>query len=192
MCKTVDEARDLVAAARSKGTPLQIGHIERFNPAIVAIRPRIEEPRFITCDRISPFSFRSADVGVVLDLMIHDLDIVLDFCGSPVVDVEATGVNVIAKHEDIAHARLKFASGGLAVLTASRVSIKKMRASTWRLATSPRKSTPQYVAAKSNVSLTNANAVCWVVLAEQVAQPAAVGNPAAVAVINGQSPNLRV
>ncbi len=127
MCKTVAEARDLVEVARRKGVPLQVGHIERFNPAVVAIRPRIEDPRFISCDRISPFSFRSSDVGVVLDLMIHDLDIALHFARSPVVDVEAVGVPVIAKTEDVAHARLRFASGGMAVLTASRVSIKKMR-----------------------------------------------------------------
>jgi predicted dehydrogenase len=127
MCKTVEDARALVAAARKKGTPLQIGHIERFNPAVVAIRPMIEDPRFINCERISPFSFRSADVGVVLDLMIHDLDIVLDFCDSPCTSVEAIGVPVIARHEDIAHARLRFASGGMAILTASRVSVKKMR-----------------------------------------------------------------
>ncbi|HVY60292.1 MAG TPA: Gfo/Idh/MocA family oxidoreductase [Planctomycetota bacterium] len=127
MCKTVEEARALVEIAKRKQVPLQIGHIERFNPAVVAIKPMIEDPRFISCDRISPFSFRSADVGVVLDLMIHDLDIVLHFCKSPVVNVEATGVPVIAKTEDIAYARLKFEDGAMAVLNTSRVSIKKMR-----------------------------------------------------------------
>jgi predicted dehydrogenase len=127
LCRTVAEARELVAIAARRGTPLQVGHIERFNPAIQAVRPRIEDPRFIACDRVSPFSFRSADIGVVLDLMIHDLDIALDLARSPVADVEALGIPVIARTEDLANARLRFASGGVALLTASRVSIKKMR-----------------------------------------------------------------
>ncbi len=127
MCRSVGEARELVEVARRKGVPLQVGHIERFNPAVVAVRTLIEDPRFISCDRISPFSFRSADVGVVLDLMIHDLDIVLHFCKEPVIHVEAMGVPVIGKTEDIAYAQLRFESGAMAVLSASRVSIKKMR-----------------------------------------------------------------
>lgn len=127
LCKTVAEARELVAIAARRGTPLQVGHIERFNPAILAMRPRIEDPRFISCDRVSPFSFRSADIGVVLDLMIHDLDIVLHLARSPVAAVDALGIPVIARTEDLANARLRFESGGVALLTASRVSIKKMR-----------------------------------------------------------------
>lgn len=127
LCKTVEQARALVALAERRGVPLQVGHIERFNPAILAIRPRIEDPRFISCDRVSPFSFRSADIGVVLDLMIHDLDIALHLARSRVDSVEALGVPVIGRTEDIANARLRFASGGIALLTASRVSIKKMR-----------------------------------------------------------------
>jgi predicted dehydrogenase len=127
LCRTVAEARELCALAARRGVPLQVGHIERFNPAILAVRPRIDDPRFISCDRVSPFSFRSADIGVVLDLMIHDLDIALHLARSPVVDVEALGLPVIAPTEDLANARLRFASGGVALLTASRVSIKKMR-----------------------------------------------------------------
>jgi predicted dehydrogenase len=127
LCKTVEEARELVAIAARRGIPLQVGHIERFNPAIIAIRERVSDPRFISCDRVSPFSFRSADIGVVLDLMIHDLDIALHLARAPVVNVEALGVPVIARAEDVATARLRFRSGGVAVLTASRVSIKRMR-----------------------------------------------------------------
>ncbi len=127
LCRTVAEARALVEIAERRGVPLQVGHVERFNPAILAVRPRIDDPRFISCDRVSPFSFRSADIGVVLDLMIHDLDIALHLARSPVESVEALGIPVIAASEDVANARLRFASGGVALLTASRVSIKRMR-----------------------------------------------------------------
>ncbi|MFC1706990.1 Gfo/Idh/MocA family oxidoreductase [Planctomycetota bacterium] len=127
LCTTVDEARSLCRAARESGRKLQVGHIERFNPAIRAIKPMVSDPRFISCDRVSPFSFRSADIGVVLDLMIHDLDIVLHLCDEPVEHVEAMGVPVLVPAEDVAHARLRFRSGATALLTASRVSIKTER-----------------------------------------------------------------
>ena len=120
-------ARELVDAAAASGARLQVGHIERFNPGFRAIMGRNLRPLFIECHRLSPFRFRSADVGVVFDLMIHDLDIVHFLVGSEVERIEAVGVPVISKHEDIANARLTFANGCVANLTASRVSLKTMR-----------------------------------------------------------------
>lgn len=127
LCSSVEDARALCTLARDKGVVMQVGHIERFNPAVRAIKSRIKDPRFISCDRVSPFSFRSADIGVVLDLMIHDLDIVLHLCDAPLAHVEAMGVPVLVPSEDVAHARLRFETGAMALLTASRVSIKKER-----------------------------------------------------------------
>lgn len=127
LADSVASARELVQAAEAGGALLQVGHIERFNPALVAGRKYLTRPRFISCERVSPFSFRSADIGVVMDLMIHDLDVVLHLMQEPVVDVDALGVPVLAGHEDIAHARLRFADGSVAVLNASRVSVKKVR-----------------------------------------------------------------
>ncbi|MHC4390454.1 MAG: Gfo/Idh/MocA family oxidoreductase [Planctomycetota bacterium] len=123
----VESARTLCALARQHGRKLQVGHIERFNPAVQAVKTELTDPRFISCDRVSPFSFRSADIGVVLDLMIHDLDIVLHLIKGEVEHVEAMGIPVLAPTEDVAHARLRFANGAVALLTASRVSIKKER-----------------------------------------------------------------
>lgn len=123
----VSEAEELVAVAASTGAKLQVGHIERFNPGFKAIGGMGLKPLFIECHRLSPFRFRSADVGVVFDLMIHDLDIVQCLVGSPVARVEAVGVPVICKHEDIANARLTFENGCVANLTASRISMKSLR-----------------------------------------------------------------
>ena len=92
MTDTVDQAEELVKLAKKNKLILQVGHLERFNPAVAAIEPHIDEPRFIECHRISPFKFRAVDVGVVLDVMIHDLDIVLHIAGSPVKKVEAIGL----------------------------------------------------------------------------------------------------
>ncbi|GIW70991.1 MAG: UDP-N-acetylglucosamine 3-dehydrogenase [Planctomycetota bacterium] len=127
LARTLEEAQALCRAARASGAALQVGHIERFNPALVACRRHLHDPRFISCDRVTPFSFRSADIGVVLDLMIHDLDVVLHLARGPVAEVEAMGVPVLTAHEDIAHARLRFEDGATAVLTASRVSVKRLR-----------------------------------------------------------------
>ncbi|RKY13092.1 MAG: gfo/Idh/MocA family oxidoreductase [Planctomycetota bacterium] len=124
---SLEEAEELVALAKKKGVCLQVGHVERFNPAVMAVAPYIRSPRFIECDRISPFSFRSIDIGVVLDLMIHDLDIVLAFVKSEPVEVEALGVAVFGEHEDMASARIRFANGCLAYLRASRISSKRLR-----------------------------------------------------------------
>lgn len=127
MARTSGEAAELVEAAGRSGATLMVGHIERFNPAFMAIRQMGFQPLFIECDRISPFRFRSADVGVVFDLMIHDIDIILSLAGSKVERVDACSVAVLAQHEDICNARLVFENGCVANVTASRVSTKSMR-----------------------------------------------------------------
>lgn len=127
MTKTIDEADELLRLAAEHKVALQVGHIERFNPALMGAMPYIQDPKYIESYRISPFSFRSADVGVVLDLMIHDLDIVLFLVNSPVKSVDAIGVPVLAAKEDVANARIEFENGCVANLTASRVSLKRER-----------------------------------------------------------------
>lgn len=127
MTGTVSEARELIGISKANGLVLQAGYIERFNPAIAAIKKFSISPRFIECHRLSPFTFRSADIGVVLDLMIHDLDIILHITGSKVKKFDAVGVNVISDKEDIANVRLQFQNGCVANVTASRVSLTSMR-----------------------------------------------------------------
>ena len=127
MTARLDEAEDLIRLAREREAILQVGHIERFNPAVEPLRKAARDPRFIEVHRLSPFSPRSLDVDVVLDLMIHDLDIVLQLDGSPAVQVDAVGVPILTDKVDIANARLRFASGLIANLTASRVSAEKVR-----------------------------------------------------------------
>ncbi len=124
---TVAEAHDLVEAARQARRTLQVGHIEQFNPAIRAVRSYVKTPGFIECHRLSPFIERGTDVDVVLDLMIHDLDMVLSFEPGPVEEVHAAGVAVLSPNIDIANARISFRSGCVANLTASRVSTTRMR-----------------------------------------------------------------
>jgi predicted dehydrogenase len=124
---TLDQADDLVGLASEKGRVLQVGHVERFNPAIDLLRAHARQPRFIEVHRLAPFSPRSLDIDVVLDLMIHDLDLVLSLDGSEAVQVEAVGVPVLSPRVDIANARLRFESGLIANLTASRVSVEKVR-----------------------------------------------------------------
>jgi predicted dehydrogenase len=127
MTATLGQAQSLAALARARGVCLQVGHVERFNPALRAARRFALEPRFIEAHRLAPFSFRSTDVGVVHDLMIHDLDIVLHLIRSPLKEVRAVGGALLSPHEDIASARLEFADGAVANLTASRVSLAPMR-----------------------------------------------------------------
>ena len=122
-----DEAEELLELARQTGSTVQVGHTERFNPAVEAIRRFRITPKFIEAHRISPFTFRSADIGVVLDIMIHDIDLVLMMVGAEPVRVEAVGVNVLGAPEDIANARLTFPTGCVANLTASRLAIKTER-----------------------------------------------------------------
>jgi len=124
---TSDEARKIVALASAHHATLQVGHIERFNPVVRAMLDLRIAPGFIEVTRISPLSFRSIDVGVVLDMMIHDIDIVLQLAKSNVEHIDATGVSVIGDAEDICNARLKFANGCVANITASRLSMKTER-----------------------------------------------------------------
>lgn len=123
----VDEADQLVRLAKQRQLVLQVGHVERFNPALTAVEEKLYAPKFIEARRLSGYTFRSTDVGVVLDLMIHDIDVVLSLMQSPVERVEALGVSVVGDHEDMVNARLHFASGGVADLTASRVSYVNQR-----------------------------------------------------------------
>jgi predicted dehydrogenase len=127
MTDNVAEAADLVKLSQRSRSLIQVGHIERFNPVFKYLQKFATEPRFIESHRLSPYPGRSTDVGVVLDLMIHDLDIVLAFVNSPVVSVDAVGIPVLSRSEDIANARLKFANGCIANLTVSRVSVERMR-----------------------------------------------------------------
>ena len=124
---TVAEANEVIDAAHAAGLVLQVGHVERFNPALVAARPHLGTPRFLEAVRASGYTFRSTDVGVVLDLMIHDLDVILSLVPAPVVRVDAVGAKVLGPHEDLAHARLEFANGCVANLSASRVSFQPQR-----------------------------------------------------------------
>jgi len=123
----VSHARELLRLAEKSNLLLQVGHVERFNPGILEIEKIVKEPRFIECHRNAPFQPRGTEVGVVLDLMIHDLDIILYLVSSPVASLEAVGATVLSKHEDIANARIKFKSGCIANITTSRVSPAKMR-----------------------------------------------------------------
>ena len=127
MTRTLAEADDLVAVAAAGGRILQVGHSERFNGAVQALAKQVQDPGFIEVHRMGPFPGRGTDVDVVLDLMIHDIDIVLNLVKSPVTSVSAVGVPVISDQVDIANARLEFASGCVANLTASRVSGERLR-----------------------------------------------------------------
>jgi len=124
---SVDDAKAMIDLAAERGLVLQVGHIERFNPVMSQLERHLDSPRFIECHRLSPFPMRSLDIGVVLDLMIHDLEIVLHLVNSPVVSVDAVGVPVLTQREDIANARLRFANGCVANITASRISPERMR-----------------------------------------------------------------
>jgi predicted dehydrogenase len=124
---TIDEADRMIAAADSGNVPLMVGHIERFNPALLALREYELRPSFIEAHRLAAFNPRGADVDVVLDLMIHDIDLCLSMIAHPVKQISASGVNVVSDTEDIANARLTFANGAVANLTASRISLKPMR-----------------------------------------------------------------
>jgi len=127
MTDDAGQAAELVQLAQQKNCVLQVGHVERFNPVFKYLETAAPEPRFIECHRLSPYPARSTDIGVVLDLMIHDLDVVLAFVKSPVTSVDAVGIPVLSKSEDIANARLRFANGCVANLTVSRVSPEQMR-----------------------------------------------------------------
>lgn len=127
MTSTLDEADALIHLARGKGLVLQVGHLERFNPAVVAARELVHQPLFLESHRLSSFTDRGTEVNVILDLMIHDIDLILSLVPFQVEDVKAVGVKVLTPHTDIASVRLEFDSGCIANLTASRISSKKMR-----------------------------------------------------------------
>jgi predicted dehydrogenase len=127
MTDNTAQAAELVQLAQQKNCVLQVGHVERFNPVFKYLETVATQPRFIECHRLSPYPARSMDIGVVLDLMIHDLDVVLAFVKSPVTSVDAVGIPVLSKSEDMADVRLRFANGCVANLNASRVSPERMR-----------------------------------------------------------------
>jgi len=127
MTATAAEGRDLVDLATRQSRILQVGHLERFNPALRSLTGVLSSPRFIECNRVAPFVERGTDVDVVRDLMIHDLDVILSLVRSPVKSIEAFGVPVLTAEPDIANARLRFASGCIADVTASRVALKRER-----------------------------------------------------------------
>jgi predicted dehydrogenase len=125
--ETPAEARELIAVAARAGRILQVGHLERFNAAILAAEPHLHSPRFVECHRLAPYRERGTDVNVVLDLMIHDIDIVQTIVASPITAIDAVGTPVFSEEIDIANARIRFANGCIANATASRVSMKTER-----------------------------------------------------------------
>jgi predicted dehydrogenase len=127
MTETVAQARALIARARDTQRVLQVGHLERFNSAILGAERHLGKPRFIECQRLAPYRQRGTDVNVVLDLMIHDIDLVLELAGSDIVSIDAVGTPVFSDEIDIANARIRFANGCVANATASRVSLKTER-----------------------------------------------------------------
>src|SRR6266571_3277616 len=122
-----EQATELCELASRRGLVLQVGHVERFNPVLSALEERLTHPRFIEAHRLSPYPERSTDIGVVLDLMIHDLEIILHLVRSPVQTIDAVGVAVLSRGEDIANARLRFEDGCVANITSSRISPERMR-----------------------------------------------------------------
>ncbi|MFK7910677.1 MAG: Gfo/Idh/MocA family oxidoreductase [Akkermansiaceae bacterium] len=124
---SLDDARALIEKSQETSCVLQVGHIERFNPVMRELEKRLSEPRFIEAHRLSPFPNRSIDIGVVLDLMIHDLEIILHLVNSPVESVDAVGVAVMTAREDIANARIRFENGCVANVTSSRISPERLR-----------------------------------------------------------------
>src|SRR5499425_2519937 len=127
LAANIAEGRDLVESARAGNVILQVGHLERYNPAIRKLESVIKEPKFIECHRLAPFVERGTDVDVILDLMIHDLDVILSWVRADVQSVEAVGVPVLSETADIANARLRFTDGCIANITASRVALKRER-----------------------------------------------------------------
>ena len=123
----LESADEMIKAAKDAGVILQVGHIERFNPGVLAMAKYVNQPRFLESNRLGPLAERITDVGVVVDLMIHDIDLILALIDSPLVRVEAIGVPILTEREDIANARIRFENGCIADLTVSRVSLKTER-----------------------------------------------------------------
>jgi predicted dehydrogenase len=127
LCASLAEAEQVLAAAQARGCLVQVGHIEHFNPVMGFLEQEVVQPGYITAERLAPFTPRGTEVGVVLDLMIHDIGIVLELVRSPITRIDSVGVNVLSRTEDIANARIEFAGGCVANLSASRMSLKKVR-----------------------------------------------------------------
>lgn len=127
ICANLEEAEQVLAAAKAHHCIVQVGHIEHFNPVMSFLEKAVSEPKFITAERLAPFTPRGTEVGVVLDLMIHDIGVVLQLVKSPVARMESVGVSVLSKTEDIANTRMTFENGCVATLSASRMSTKKVR-----------------------------------------------------------------
>jgi len=127
MTTTLEQADELIALADEKNLVLAVGHLERFNPAALALEPLLDDPRFIDSSRLAPFKPRATDVSVLLDLMIHDVDLILSLVDSDVESVDCSGARVLTQDIDIANARIRFANGCVANVTASRVSAKSER-----------------------------------------------------------------
>ncbi len=127
LCDRVEQAEELIRIAQEKNLILQVGHVERFNSAVLAAHPYVREPKFIEVNRLGPFDPRVSHIGVVLDLMIHDLDIVLSLVKSEIKSLEAFGAKVLTDHEDIAKCRLRFHNGCIVDLSASRISLEQYR-----------------------------------------------------------------
>ena len=127
ICASLEEAEQVMAAARQHGCIVQIGHIEHFNPVMAFLEKQVDHPQYLTAERLAPYQPRGTEVGVVLDLMIHDIGITLALIKSPIAKIDSVGVSVLSKTEDIANARIQFENGAVANLSASRMSLKKAR-----------------------------------------------------------------
>jgi len=127
LCSSLDEAEQILSAANAAGRIVQVGHIEHYNPVMGYLENAVTAPQFITADRLAPYNPRGTEVGVVLDLMIHDIGVILALVNAPIQSVEAVGVNVLSNSEDIANARITFENGCVANINTSRVSMKKVR-----------------------------------------------------------------
>ncbi len=127
LCASLAEAEEVLTAARAHGALVQVGHVEHFNPVMGFLEREVREPRYITAERLAPYTPRGTEVGVVLDLMMHEIGVVLELVKAPLVRIESVGVSVLSGSEDIANARLEFANGCVASLSASRMSLKKVR-----------------------------------------------------------------
>ncbi len=127
LCASLEEAEQVLAAAQAKGCLVQVGHVEHFNPVMAFLEKEASRPQYITAERLGTYQMRGTEVGVVLDLMIHDIGIVLALVKSPIARIDSVGISVLSKTEDIANARIEFENGCVANLSASRMSLKKAR-----------------------------------------------------------------
>lgn len=127
LCASLEEAERVLAAAKAGGCLVQVGHVEHFNPVMAFLEKEADRPQYITAERLAPYQVRGTEVGVVLDLMIHDIGIVLALVKSPIAKIDSVGISVLSKTEDIANARIEFENGCVANLSASRMSLKKAR-----------------------------------------------------------------